>query len=60
MKRELGKWFLDIAKYVATAVLLGSLFAEVEQWSWYLYLLVALVVVTTPVFGLFLMKKEDK
>ena len=51
---------MDIAKYVATAVLLGSLFAEVEQWSWYLYLLVALVVVTTLVFGLFLMKKEDK
>lgn len=60
MKKELGKWFLDIAKYVATAVLLSSLFAEVERWSWYLYLLVAFVVVVTLVVGLFLMKKEDK
>jgi hypothetical protein len=24
MKKEIGKWFLDVAKYVATAVLISS------------------------------------
>jgi hypothetical protein len=31
MKKELGKWFMDIAKYVATAVLISSFLGEFEQ-----------------------------
>ena len=26
MKKEIGKWFMDIAKYIATAVLLTQIF----------------------------------
>ena len=26
MKREIGKWFMDVAKYIATAVLLTQIF----------------------------------
>jgi hypothetical protein len=31
MKKETGKWFMDIAKYVATAVLISSFLGGFEQ-----------------------------
>jgi hypothetical protein len=31
MKKEIGKWFMDIAKYVATAVLISSFFGGFEK-----------------------------
>lgn len=60
--KELGKWFLDIAKYMTTAVLLTSLFNGVNEWAWYMYGLVVLAVLVTLVTGLTLLKdkKEDK
>ena len=39
MKKEFGKWLMDIAKYVATAVLLSSFFADIDRWEWYFYVL---------------------
>ena len=33
MKREIGKWFLDIAKYIVTAVVLKELFGGFEEKS---------------------------
>jgi hypothetical protein len=29
MKTELGKWLMDIAKYIATAVVLTTIFGEI-------------------------------
>lgn len=62
MRKELGKWFLDIAKYMTTAVLLTSLFNGVNEWAWYMYGLVVLAVLVTLMTGLTLLKdkKEDK
>lgn len=31
VKKEFGKWFFDIAKYITTAVVLASLFNGVES-----------------------------
>ena len=31
MRKELGKWLMDIAKYITTAVVLTSIFGAVEQ-----------------------------
>jgi len=31
MKREIGKWFLDIAKYIVTAVILKELFGGFDE-----------------------------
>ncbi len=31
VREEIGKWFLDIAKYVVTAGLISSLFGNVES-----------------------------
>lgn len=33
MKREIGKWFLDIAKYIVTAVILKELFGGFDEKS---------------------------
>ena len=62
MRKELGKWFLDIAKYMTTAVLLTSLFSGVNEWAWDMYGLVVLAVLVTLLTGLTLLKdkKEDK
>ena len=31
MKREFGKWLMDIAKYMVTALLLATIFADMEE-----------------------------
>lgn len=60
MKKELGKWLMDIAKYMATALLLSSAFGDMES-----PLVVVLVIIATALtlfFGLLLVKnkKEEK
>jgi len=48
MKREIGKWFLDIAKYIATAVLLTQLFGGVtNKGSLILAAIVSIVIIFT-------------
>ena len=37
MRKELGKWLMDIAKYIATAVILTSIFGDIEE-RWIIYL----------------------
>lgn len=58
MKAELGKWLMDIAKYMTTAVLLSSLFTGVSDWKWYLYVCLIIAIVSTLVLGLLLTKKK--
>lgn len=59
MKKELGKWLMDIAKYIATAVILTSVFGEIsEQWVIYVGGLAA--VVLTLAVGLWLIKDKKK
>ena len=31
MKKELGKWLMDIAKFLTTAILLSSTFSNIES-----------------------------
>ena len=31
MKKEFGKWLLDIAKYMVTALLLSTIFADLQE-----------------------------
>jgi len=33
VRKELGKWIMDIAKYLATAVLISSLFRDIHEKS---------------------------
>ncbi|WP_276648440.1 DUF6722 family protein [Prevotella pallens] len=40
MKKELGKWFMDIAKYMVTALLLSTAFGSMDR----LWVLVCVVI----------------
>lgn len=59
MKKELGKWLMDIAKYITTAVVLTSIFGEVEQ-KWIIYAGGVLAVACTLGWGLYLVKDKRK
>ena len=55
IKQEFGKWFLDVAKYVLTAMLLSSMIEGLSQ-VWLLTTATA-VTVLCLVFGALLMRK---
>ncbi len=59
MKKELGKWLMDIAKYITTAVILTSIFGEIEQ-KWIIFLSGMLAVGFTLGWGLYLVKDKKK
>ena len=60
---ELGKWLLDIAKYLVTAVLLASVFSDIEE-KLIIYIVVSIAIIITLGFGLYLVRdkkeKEEK
>ena len=59
MRKEFGKWLLDIAKYMVTAILLSSVFSDVQ--SVWMYIAVCAGVLLTLVCGLILVKdNKDK
>ena len=61
MKKEFGKWLMDIAKYMVTALLLSTIFADMDEPI----ILYSVFVLTPIVLGLGLYwvnegKKEEK
>ena len=58
MKKELGKWLMDIAKYMTTALLLSSVFGEMD--SPMIIGLVILSALLTLLIGLSLVKDDKK
>ena len=59
MRKELGKWLMDIAEYITTAVILTSIFGDVEQ-KWIIYLGGILAVAFTLGWGLYLVGDKKK
>ena len=59
MKKEFGKWLMDIAKYVTTAVLLSSIFANIER-TWSLLLFAVICIVLTLALGLWLLRDKKE
>ena len=59
MKKELGKWLMDIAKYLVTAVLLASVFSDISE-KWIVYLVVSVAIIITLSWGLYLLKDNKK
>lgn len=57
MKKEIGKWLLDVAKYVTTAVIISSVFENVRN-SLLLYLGGLAAVLVPLSIGLWLIKDE--
>jgi hypothetical protein len=51
MKKEIGKWFMDIAKYVATAILISSFLGGFNE-KWLMYVVGAILVTLCFTIGL--------
>lgn len=58
MKKEFGKWLMDIAKYMVTALLLSTAFGNMDR----LWVLVCVVigVILTLGWGLSLIRQDEK
>lgn len=59
IRKELGKWLMDIAKYITTAVVLTSIFGEVEQ-KWIIYAGGMISVALALGWGLYLVRDKKK
>lgn len=59
MRKEFGKWLMDIAKYITTAVILSSVFGQVTE-QWIIYVGGAITVLVTLLWGLFLLKPPSQ
>ena len=57
MKKEFGKWLMDIAKYMVTALLLSTIFADMQE-PIIIYMVVILSIVVL-VIGLSLVSDES-
>lgn len=57
MRKEFGKWLMDIAKYITTAVILTSIFGEIEQ-KWIIYAGGIISIVITLGIGLWLVRDK--
>lgn len=59
MKKELGNWLMDIAKYLATAVLLTSFFNDLKE-EWVMYVSVTAAIIITLGWGLYLIRDKKE
>ena len=53
MRKEFGKWLMDIAKYITTAVILTSIFGDIEE-RWIIYVGGIVAITATLGWGLYL------
>ena len=58
MRKEFGKWLMDVAKYMTTALLLSSAFGDMEN-PWVI-LAVIIASAVTLVIGLWLVRNKEK
>ena len=58
MKKELGKWLMDIAKYLVTAVVLATIFSDMQEKS--ILILGAIAVALALASGLYLVRDPKK
>jgi len=57
--KEFGKWLMDIAKYVVTAILIGSIFKSFDDTKW-LYVAGCITASLFLTTGLLLVNKNKK
>ena len=59
MDKIIGKWLMDVAKYVATAIIIGAVFKGEEESRWYYWLSFGILAVIIST-GLILLKNHEK
>lgn len=61
MKKEIGKWFMDVAKYIATAVLLTQIFGGMADSAYIIaYALISVVIIFSLGVSIIHSDDEDK
>jgi len=58
MKKEFGKWVLDVAKYVATVVILSTFFSDMNEKA--ILAIGGICVIVMLVVGLLLTRETNK
>ena len=58
VREEIGKWLMDVAKYVATAVLITSFLGEFEE-KWLVYTIGILTVILCFFGGLWFIRRRS-
>ena len=58
MKKEIGKWLMDVAKYMVTAILLSSIFSDLQN-TW-MYVGIILSIIGIFALGLWFIKDKRK
>lgn len=58
MYKEIGKWFLDVAKYILTAVLLKNLFGNSDTAI--VVLLAILAMVALFILGIYFLRNDEE
>ena len=59
MKEEIGKWLMDVAKYVATAVLISTFLGDVSS-RWVVYVTGILAVILLMWLGVWFIAKTNQ
>ena len=59
MRKEIGKWFMDIAKYVATAILISSFLGSFEK-KWAVYVVGIIIVSVGFLLGLYFINEKKQ
>lgn len=59
MKKEFGKWLMDIAKYITTAVILSSMIGDIREKG-YLYSIAFILVAVSLGWGLYLIRDNKR
>ncbi len=59
MKKEIGKWFMDVAKYIATAVLLTQIFGGMAD-SMYLIIYASVSVLLIFLLGAYIIHSDEE
>jgi len=60
VKREFGHWFFDVAKYVATAIVVTSFLGEFSEHRLVYYGIGALLVCSCLIVGAVIINKTEK
>ena len=61
MRKELGKWLMDIAKYLITGILLTSIFADMKTKEMLIYsLIISTVLLSIGMLQIYKAEKEEK
>ena len=59
MMKEVGKWLMDIAKYMTIAILVSSVFDTVRK-TWFVYVVISIIIMLTFCLGIYVIKYSEK